>query len=218
MQEYTILLFLFGAAVFYQLRKAETNTLLALIIIIAGVASYYAFLYTTPSNSAPAAIPDSDTADRREAVSQSFAVSKFTKPRFLLNNSGLTAIVKDLRFIRIFDTARFGDLLIHMEKLQKVYMYILSGRYYPPSYIGTFTDLRQLILEILYGLVHIVPPTLKHTYGLDPYAVINKNIDAFTALSRKMLGIIRAYSRDRGYQIPDTHFHPHEPSRKNILP
>jgi hypothetical protein len=188
---------------------------LAILVVLICAVAYYQYA------PAPLAVKDTlslDTADRKEAVSSNFIVSKFPKLRFLPNNSQLMRIATDLRFVRIFDTARFGDLVLHMEKLQKVYMYILSGRYWPPSYIGTFTDLRTSVLEILYSLIHIIPSVLKHTYGLDPYDTIQKNIDEFTALSRKMLGILRAYAKDRGHNIPDTYFHPYEATRENILP
>jgi hypothetical protein len=204
-----------AAVAFYHLRSAETNTLLAILVVLICAVAYYQYA------PAPLAVKDTlslDTADRKEAVSSNFIVSKFPKLRFLPNNSQLMRIATDLRFVRIFDTARFGDLVLHMEKLQKVYMYILSGRYWPPSYIGTFTDLRTSVLEILYSLIHIIPSVLKHTYGLDPYDTIQKNIDEFTALSRKMLGILRAYAKDRGHNIPDTYFHPYEATRENILP
>lgn len=215
MQEYVIIVFMLAAVAFYHLRSAETNTLLAILVVLICAVAYYQYA------PAPLAVKDTlslDTADRKEAVSSNFIVSKFPKLRFLPNNSQLMRIATDLRFVRIFDTARFGDLVLHMEKLQKVYMYILSGRYWPPSYIGTFTDLRTSVLEILYSLIHIIPSVLKHTYGLDPYDTIQKNIDEFTALSRKMLGILRAYAKDRGHNIPDTYFHPYEATRENILP
>lgn len=215
MQEYVIIVFVLTAVAFYYLRNAETNTLLAILIVLIGAVAYYQL---APPPASVKDVLSADTADRKEAVSSNFMVKKFPKLRFIYNNSQLMRIATDLRFVRIFDTARFGDLVIHMEKLQKVYMYILSGRYYPPSYISTFIDLRSSVLEILYGLVHIVPGVLKHTYGLDPYATIQSNIDDFTALSRKMLSVLRAFAKDRGYNIPDTYFHPYEKARENILP
>lgn len=215
MQEYVIVVFILAAVAFYHLRKSETNTLLAILITLIAAVAYYQLVPQAPV--ARDKLP-LDVADRKEAVSTNFMISKFPKLRFLQNNSQLMRIANDLRFVRIFDTARFGDLVLHMEKLQKVYMYILSGRYYPPSYISTFVDMRTSVLEILYGLVIIVPSVLKHTYGLDPYATIQRNIDEFTALSRKMLNVIQAYAKDRGHMIPDTYFHPYEPARENILP
>jgi len=71
----------------------------------------------------------------------------------------------DLRFVRVFDKARYGDLLLFMDKLQKTYMYILAGRYEVQSYVGTFQDLRESVSEILYSLYFavplVVPPQLR---------------------------------------------------------
>lgn len=216
LHEYTIIAILFASVVFYQLRTAETNTLLAIIIMALFTAASYFYYY---HYSRPTPEPTDDTKGRKEAVSTSFAVPKFPKDlKFISYNGALQDIAKDVRFVRIFDKARFADLLVHMDKFQKTYMYMLAGRWRPESYIGTFTDLRAAILEILYSFIHIVPETLKHTYGIQPYEVIQKNIDTFTGLSRKMLYVLQSYSRTNGYIIPDTYFHPFEPSRDHVLP
>lgn len=221
MQEVIIPFTLFACVVFYQLRTAETNTLLA-IIIMAMIGSAAAFTYYRRPVAAVPTSSNIDTADRREIVSPAFSVAKFQQVgKYIQHNEALQGIFADLRFIKMFDKARLGDLLIHMDHFQKVYMYILAGRYRPESYIGTFTDLRSLILEILYSLIHVVPETLKHTYGFQPHDVIQKNIEAFTALSRRMLTIIKSYSKANGFTVPDSangYYHPYEPSRTNILP
>lgn len=224
MQESVIPLTIFACIVFYQLRNAETNTLLAIIIIaMLGAAGAFTAYY----RAAPASpVSKTDTADRREVVSSVYPVAKFPKDhkkhqRFLRHNQALCDMAADLRFIKIFDKARLGDLLIHMDHYQKVYMYILAGRYNPESYIGIFTDLRSSILEILYSLIHVVPETLKHTYGFLPREVIQKNIDSFTALSRRMLTILQSYTKANGYSVPDnakSYYQPYEPSRANLLP
>lgn len=224
MQESIIPITIFVCVVFYQLRSAETNTLLA-IIIISMLAGAAAFMYMRNTGTSSTNVPG-DANDRREVVSSVYPVAKFPKDprkqqRFLQYNDSLRKIAIDLRFIKIFDKARLGDLLIHMDHFQKIYMYILAGRYHPQSYIPILMDMRASILEILYSLIHVVPETLKHTYGFLPHEVIQRNIDAFTALSRRMLTILQSYTKANGYAVPDvanSYYHPYESSRTNILP
>jgi hypothetical protein len=105
-----------------------------------------------------------------------------------------------------------------MDKLQKVYVYILAGRYRPDLYIQTFIDIRKSVLEILYSFVVVVPHQFKHTYGLDPYQEIEKSIDDFTVVSRTMMEILYSYAKANGYNIADNYFHPYEENRENLLP
>lgn len=217
LQEHSVIILVVASIVFYQLRCAETNTLLAIIIMaFLATASYF---YYVRYSSSPTSQLSQDIKGRKEAASSNFVVAKFPRDlKFMSYNQSLQDIAKDVRFIRMFDKARLADLIVHMDKFQKIYMYILAGRYRPDSYISTFVDLRASILEILYSLIHIVPETLKHTYGFQPYDVIQKNIDAFTSLSRKMMYVLQSYSREHGYIIPDAYYHPFENARENILP
>jgi hypothetical protein len=221
MQEVVIPIILFACFVFYQLRTAETNTLLAIIIMTVFVTGAYWYFYK-----GTAAIDDDNLAARREVTSTLYPIAKVPanpkrRLQHLKHNQTLQEIAADLKFIKIFDQARLGDLLISMDHFQKIYMYILAGRYRPESYISTFMDLRTSVLETLYSLIHIVPETLKHTYGFQPHDVVQRNIDAFTALSRRMLTVLISYSKANGYTVPDhaiSYYHPYEPTRTNILP
>lgn len=216
MQEYVLPLCVLLAFVFYQLRNAETNTLLAIIIVGVGAALVFVVMPASTKTASPS--PPPDTEHRKEAVSANFPVKKFGQMKFLPGNGVFQDIAKDIRFIRIFDKARYGDILLHMEHLQKVYMYILGDRYDAKTHIPIFRDLRASVLEMLYGLVHIVPQTLKHTYGVDPYAIVEKNIADFTAITRKMLGVLHAYCADQGVVCPDLPYEPYEPGRDRVLP
>jgi hypothetical protein len=97
-------------------------------------------------------------------------------------------------------------------------MYILAKRYDPVTYVPLFMDMRRAVLEIMYSFIHIVPERLKHTYGIRPYEVIEKNIRDFTALSRTMSVILGAFAKDNGAVLPDSYFDAYEPSRENVLP
>lgn len=159
-------------------------------------------------------------AGRREAQADPFSIGRFNRLRFLAKNPALAAIAHDLRFVRIFDKARYADLLLYMEKFQKTYMYILGDRYDLRSYTGTLIDLRDTISETLYSLVFAIPATFRHTYGFLPYPVIQRNIETFQSLSRKMLQTVENYARHaRGHAyFPTIGPRPYEATRSHQLP
>lgn len=230
----------FGSAVlFRQLSGAAGNSLLAMLVLGGGAyVSYREGLWgaggaaggsaagatapTTCSTAIAAGAPEgfaSAIADRREANTERFSIGRFSRLRFLPKNPALAAIARDLRFVRTFDKARYADLLLYMEKFQKTYMYILGDRYYLESYVGTLMDLRDSVAETLYSLVFAVPASFRHAYGLAPYPIIQRNIEEFQVLSRKMIKIVENFARSRG----DAHFpvvgpRPYEKGREDRLP
>ncbi len=158
---------------------------------------------------------------RHEIMSPNYPVKRANpngKLRYLPKNAIFMDIVKDLRFVRIFDKARYGDLIVHLDKLQKVYMYILARRYSCEQHIPVFVDLRDQVSELLYSLYVIIPESLKHTYGLTPYNTIEKNITDFTAVTRRMLDILKSFCRDEGAYYPEHLPRPYEPTRQNVMP
>lgn len=214
-----LIVLLFFAIVFYILRKSSETTLLSIVVVgMMGVVFYY--IYVEHKRTAPKQpTAESDTNERREVVSESYELKRFTnKLKYIHENAEFKDIARDLRFTRIFDKARYGDLLVHMDKLQKVYVYILGGRYDPRLYIPTFIDLRRIILEILYSFFMVVPQELKHTYNLDPYKQLYDNIESSTVATRKMLNVLYAYAKAHGYNVVDDYLTPYEETRNNILP
>lgn len=212
-------LLLLLAVIFSQLRNSSVKTLLSIMLIVMMIAAYFVVWNDRVSDSPHISKLESDTKDRREAVSPSFEIKRFGgKFKYLEENADFVEIAVDLRFIRIFDKARFGDLLIHMDKMQKVYMYILSGRYDPVLYISTFIDLRQATTEIMYSFYLVVPQQLQHTYGIDTYAELKRNVNRFTVATRKMLYVLYAFAKAQGHHVSDEYLHPYEHSRINVLP
>jgi hypothetical protein len=104
-------------------------------------------------------------------------------------------IAYDIRWTRMFDKNRYQELIAIFDKLQKVYMYILGGRYYVESYLSTLNDLRQTALETLYSFYLIVPESFRHVYGLDPLKNIESNVDKLTKHTRIMLDIVEKYAK-----------------------
>lgn len=225
MQNEELLLFVFaGGILYYQLSKSSIKTLLSLLLMaaFAGAVFYYV-VRTTRKDRVTAQASDAKVGTslegRKEIASASYPVKRAsTKLKYLPRNAVFMDLLKDLRFVRIYDKARYGDLVIHLEKLQKVYMYILARRYSCEQHIPIFTDLRDQVSEILYSLYVIIPESMKHTYGVQPHNILEKNITEFTAITRRMLDILKSFCRDEGAYYPEQLPRPHEPAREHIMP
>lgn len=226
MDERLLIAAIAAAVVFAQVSAAKTNTILALLFMVSATAAVFIFVVSPARGAAQAATATAADgrlqeaiADRREAYTDPYSIARFNKLRFLPQNPSLRTIAEDLRFVRTFDKARYADLLLHMEKFQKTYQYILGERLPPRFAVGTMMDLRDAVLEILYGLVYAVPATFRHTYGFLPYPIISGNIETFTDLSRKMLKVIENYAKAKGEPyMPPTLPKGHELNRTNRLP
>lgn len=224
MQEDLLLIVFAGAVLYYQLSRSSMKTLMSILLmcIFVGVVFYYVF---RNSRQAVATKKAEETKvaqsleGRKEVVSTAYPVKKHNgKIKYLQKNAVFMDIVKDLRFVRIFDKARYGDLIIHMDRLQKVYMYILARRYSCEQHIPVFVDLRDQVTEMLYSLYIIVPEALQHTYGIHPHTVIENNVNQFTAITRRMLEILKAFCKDEGSYYPELLPRPYETARENRLP
>lgn len=225
MQNEGLLLFvLAGGILYYQLSKSSVKVLLSIILMSIFTAAVFYYVMRTTKQSratqqATNAQIEKSLEGRKEIASPNYPVKRVTaKLKYLPKNAVFMDIVQDLRFIRVFDKARYGDLIVHLDKLQKVYMYILARRYSCEQHIPVFVDLRDQVSELLYSLYVIIPETLKHTYGLAPHNTIEKNITDFTAVTRRMLDILKSFCRDEGAYYPEHLPRPYEPTRTNIMP
>jgi hypothetical protein len=147
-----------------------------------------------------------------------------THYRFLKENPPLMELVRRLRFVSTFDPARFRDWIVTMNKLQKTYMYILGGRYHAGSYKATFDDLRDNVLETMYGFVLVVPPSFKHIYGVAPDAVTEAAILDARAILDTMSHVLANHMRldlglpADGPDVPVPANRYAAPGRENIVP
>jgi hypothetical protein len=195
------------AVVFAFVASRTTNTILALLVIIIAA---FAYVVRTQQQGDKGGVAGSrrleaDTEGRSEANVDNYYAA-------------LLEIAKDLRFVRIFDKPRYGDLLLMLDRFQKVYMYILGERYTCSSYVPTLMDLRDGVAEILYGLVFVVPEAFRHTYGFEPGPVIERNTARFTEVSRKMVDTVNRFCRDREPYFPMYAPRPYEHGREDRLP
>lgn len=202
------------AIVFFFLSKIHTNILIIIVIII--LLSYAIFFYLQKisedkdsSTQNKEKTIDDDIKDREEVSENIFYIDKFPKQcKYLKENKKLMDIVLNIRFIRKFSKSKFSDIILNMNKLMKIYIYILAERYDAVHFIPLFTDIRDNIIEMMYSLIMIVPERMKHVYGLDPYHEIDKSINDFTILSDEMLGTLEKYARIylKEIYIPDTKY------------
>jgi len=197
------------AFVFYILRNSEQNTLLAIMLMLIGLGIYFS-LYPPDTNKSPTikdrtkAILDlDDVVSNRVSIndgavtSESYIVKSFPKTglKYLRENQDLLDIAKNLTYLQVYDKARFQDMLLLMDRLHKVYMYTLVGRYTCQHGLTLFIDLRELLRERLYSFFIVTPLKTNHMYGLDPHGELNKSIHDFTKVSRRMIKVVENYAR-----------------------
>ncbi len=211
--------FLGGAWIFYQLSQAQTKTLMVIGLIVLYVVGV--MFYTSTQD----AKQKQQDVQRQEKLSQAFpanqvahsdqyGVKRFPKKgkfTYLPQNTALMEIAEDLRFVRTFDQARYADLLLHLDKFQKTYMYLLADRLVCTDGIPTLMDYRGIILELMQSMILIIPKTMKHAYGLSPFDVLEKNVARFTAVSRVMLQVIEGHCK-----TPIPYTQPYDPQRMDV--
>lgn len=204
-----------GAVLFFQLSGFKVEKLLTIFLII--IFAYFVFYYldtkskqSVEANQVVENNINLEAEARKEATTEVYNVATFPKQKkfkYLFKNKIMTEIVDDVDILRMFDRARYGDLILHMDNMQKVYIYILANRYEPKSYIGTFIDLSDKVLEILYSMVFVVPESLRHVYGLNTQEMMEANTKRFTALRTKMLRILENYAKkEKGLQYTPEYF------------
>jgi len=140
--------------------------------------------------------------------------------RFLLDNKKFIDIIYNIRFIKKFDKTRYNKIIINMNKMMKIYIYILSDRYEINTYLPILYDIKDTILEILYSLVFVIPPGFKHIYGFLPHDEIEKSTNDFIDKYNEMLSIIINYGNvDKKYaHINYEKYKPFEKNKEAYLP
>jgi hypothetical protein len=164
---------------------------------------------------------DKDIDDIKEMNTNNFYINiNSGNIKFLVKNKEFLDIIKNLRFIKKFDKTRYNNLIILMNKLMKIYIYILADRYDAYVYIPIFNDIKNDIFEILYSLVFVVPERFKHIYGFNPIKEIEKSINNFRNRVANMLIVIENYGKlgkDKKYL--DIHkYSPYEKNKESYLP
>ena len=217
---------IFLALIFFIISKYNTSILLSILIII--IIYYYIDSNIkkniSDKNNTEAKIIDkidNDIDTIKELNTNNFYINiNNGNIKFLVKNKEFIGIIKNLRFIKKFDKTRYNNLIILMNKLMKIYIYILSDRYDVYEYIPIFNDIKNDIFEILYSLVFVVPERFKHIYGFNPTEEIEKSLSNFRIKVVTMLKILDNYGKlgkDKKYL--DIHkYSPYEKNKELYLP
>jgi len=220
---YIIILF---AVLYAILSKRQSHVLLAIIILII---LYYYYNNYRKENEAQFKADSSKKEDRIrnevkdvvELSTDNFYIHKNNKDiKYLVKNKEFMDILFNIRFIKRFDKTRYSNMIVNMDKLMKIYIYILADRYDVNTYLPIFTDIKNNILEIFYSLIFVVPNQFKHIYGFDPQTEIDKSLSDFRNKIKEMLTVITNYARigKKKVFVNNDKYMPYEKNKEHVLP
>ena len=225
LKKYSYILVILAVA-YYILSKNKASVLLTIIIILA--AFYYINNYIK-ENEVRFKADDtkkeekirSEVKDIVEIATDNFYINKNSKNvKYLVKNKEFMEILFNIRFIKKFDKTRYSNMVINMDKLMKIYIYILADRYDTNTYLPIFNDIKNSILEIFYSLIFVVPNQFKHIYGFVPQTEIDKSLSAFRNKTTDMLTVITNYARidKQIVYINNDKYMPYEKNKESTLP
>lgn len=214
------------AIIYYILSKNKSSILLSIIIII--IAFYYVnnyiketdIKYKTNTIKKEEKIIE-EVKDIVELSTDNFYIQKNNKNvKYLIKNKEFMDILFNIRFIKKFDKTRYSNMIIYMDKLMKIYIYILADRYDINTYLPIFTDIKNSIIEIIYSLIFVVPNKFKHIYGFDPQVEIDKSLSKFRTKIKDMLTVMTNYAKisKKNVYINNDKYIPYEKNKEHYLP
>jgi len=214
------------AIIYYMLNKNKSSILLSIIIII--IVFYYINnnikendVKNTKIRNIKEETIKNEVKDIVEVNSNNFYINKNDKnAKFLIKNTEFMDILFNIRFIKRFDKTRYSNMIINMDKLMKIYIYILADRYDINVYLPLFNDIKNNIIEIFYSLIFVVPNKFKHIYGFDPQVEIDNSLDKFRKKVKDMIIVITNYAKigkEKVY-INNDKYVPYEKNKEHYLP
>ena len=146
--------FIFLALLFFIMAKQNTQILLSVIIVIF---IYISIDYNIKNNISTKSDEKkeketsltNDIKDIEQINVENFYTfyNENKNVRFLVKNKKFIDIIYNIRFIKKFDKTRYNKIIVNMNKMMKVYIYILSDRYEINTYLPIFYDIKDTILE-----------------------------------------------------------------------
>jgi hypothetical protein len=210
------------ALLYFLISNKNVSILLSIIIII--IIGYY---YFTKINEYNDEIKtnfknkinklNEDIKEKQTIIDENYQINKFPlELRYLNNDKILIELILKIRFIKIFDNAKYTKILLLFENFMKIYIFMLADRYDINEYFSTFLQIRQSIIKELYGIYIVIPMKLKFIFNVNSFDTIKETIESFIKHSRKMILIIENYAfKHKGlYYLEDTKYKPYE---KNYL-
>lgn len=215
------------AIIFFFISNKNQSILLAIIIII--ILAYFYFpkindfnnsIKTSFENKIKTLNNDIKDKAKYAHLNENFFIKDFPVSLiYLPKNPFLVELILKLRFIKIFDEAKYNNLINLFDKFIKIYIFILGNRYDINTHFTTFLDLRTSIIKELYSIYIIVPIKLKFIYGINSLETIKISIQDFISYSRKMIIILERF----GYEnkglvyLPDTKFKPFQKNNIDVF-
>lgn len=187
------------AIIFYFISNKNPSILLAIIIII--ILGYNYFSIIAPYNS----------NKNYENQIASLETDVEDKLYYLNNDKILIDLILNIRFIRIFDIAKYSYIVIQNEKLIKLYIFMLGDRYDIKERFTSFLNIRNNIINEMYSTYLIIPNKFKYIYNLNPYEELKYTIENYIKHTRKMIIILKryAYGKKNIQYLQDTKYKPY---------
>jgi uncharacterized protein YaaQ len=162
-----------------------------------------------------------DVKNMKEVASQNYYMKECNKNlKYLIKNQDFLAILSDIKFVKKMDRSRYSKIIISMDKLMKVYVYILIDKYDVNTHIPIFNDLRREVLELLYSLIFIIPDQFKNINIKNPHDIIENSITNFYKKTNNMIQIIKRYNAigNKNVYINFEKYIPYESNKQSYLP
>lgn len=231
LRDQVVILMVIGVITFHQISNFSKQTLLSILVMAIILWIGYQYIRQQAEQLQRDQKNDTEFFDkeggwRKETQMTQPDVATFPRKgfRFFKQNKSFMEIAKSVVICRMFDRARFSELLLYMDKCQKVYMYILDGRYSPTSHVPHFLDYREQVLSCLYSMYFVIPQQLKHVYGVAPYQQLSQAIDRFISITEEMLQVLQSYTKKTAHipyfptTSPRAADQPFDPIKSRILP
>ena len=219
-------IFVLLAILYYFLSKNTSPILLTVIIVI--IAFYYFNSYIKANDEqykSDTAVKESkiraEVKDVVEINTDNFYINKNNKKvKYLVKNKEFMDVLFNVRFIKRFDKTRYTNLCINMDKLMKIYMYILADRYDINTHLPIFTDIKNNVIEIFYSLIFVVPDQFKHIYGFVPQTEIDRSLSDFRNKTKDMLVVLTNYAKigQQKVYVNNDKYMPYEKNKEHVLP
>ena len=211
------------ALIFFIISTKNISILLSIIIII--IIGYFYFskidnfnnLQITNFNNKIKLITD-DIKNDELFNNENYILKLFPKIiRYLRHDKFLIELILNIRFLKIFDNAKYTSIIAYLEKFMKLYIFMLSDRYDINIHFSTFLLLRNTIIKELYSIYIIIPNKFIYTFKVNPYDEIKNTINNFIKHSRKMIITIEnyAYNNKNIKYLDDTKYKPYQ--KNNFL-
>jgi len=206
------------AIIFFLISNQKLNILIAIIIII--IISYF-YLNKIKDYNDNNKLNDKniissinkDIKERQYISNENYFFKKFSNEiKYLQKDKKLLDIIINIRFIKRYDSSKYTNIVLYIDKLYKIYIFILANRYDIKKYFSTFILLRNTIIRELYSIYIILPVKMKYYYGFDSFVELKKSTSDFIEYSRKMITILErfGYQEKEVYYLNDTKYKPYE--------